>query len=121
LRNRTGGTNGAGDGNRTHGIQLGKLAFYFHEIQDSLKFSQLQIIAIISMPYGPRIPRTDLHGTHPLSRFSYFYGQYGQYEIRARLPVKAVLVVHRDDQRKTGAGDGDRTRNQRLGKPLLYH
>lgn len=22
---------------------------------------------------------------------------------------------------RTGAGDGDRTRNQRLGKPLLYH
>ena len=22
---------------------------------------------------------------------------------------------------KDGAGDGDRTRNQRLGKPLLYH
>ena len=22
---------------------------------------------------------------------------------------------------KSGAGDGDRTRNQRLGKPLLYH
>jgi hypothetical protein len=23
--------------------------------------------------------------------------------------------------RISGAGDGDRTRNQRLGKPLLYH
>ena len=22
---------------------------------------------------------------------------------------------------ESGAGDGDRTRNQRLGKPLLYH
>ena len=72
LRNRTGGTNGAGDGNRTHGIPLGKLAFYFHEIQNSLKFSRLQIIAIISMSYDPRIPRTDLHGTHPLSRFPTF-------------------------------------------------
>jgi hypothetical protein len=42
-------------------------------------------------------------------------------KFRVRLPVKAVLVVRRDEQRKTGAGDGDRTRNQRLGKPLLYH
>ena len=41
-------------------------------------------------------------------------------KFRVRLPEK-VLVVRRDEQRKTGAGDGDRTRNQRLGKPLLYH
>ena len=48
-----------------------------------------------------------------LSRFSYFYGQYGQYEISCAPPwpvaekavkerrrVKAVLVVRRDDQRE---------------------
>jgi hypothetical protein len=50
--------NGAGDGDRTRDIQLGKRAFYFPEIRNSLKFSRLQIIAIISMAYGLRIART---------------------------------------------------------------
>ena len=35
-----------------------KRAFYFPEIHNSLKFSRLQIIALISMSYGLRIPRT---------------------------------------------------------------
>ena len=35
--------------------------------------------------------------------------------------IVASSRVLPDDQRCCGAGDGDRTRNQRLGKPLLYH
>jgi len=45
-------------GHRTGDFQLGKPAFYFPEIHSSLKFSRLQIVAIISMSYGLRIPRT---------------------------------------------------------------
>jgi hypothetical protein len=66
-------------------------------------------------------PSHDLHSTPLLSPFSCFYGQYGQYEISCAPSCETVLVVRRDERRKTGAGDGDRTRNQRLGKPLLYH
>jgi hypothetical protein len=30
-------------------------------------------------------------------------------------------VLSYETYKSCGAGDGDRTRNQRLGKPLLYH
>jgi hypothetical protein len=32
----------------------------------------------------------------------------------------AALIARGDEPKNIGAGDGDRTRNQRLGKPLLY-
>jgi hypothetical protein len=53
-------------------------AFYFPGIHKSFKFSRLPIMAIISVFYGLRIPRTTCTGTPLLTRFSYFYGQYGQ-------------------------------------------
>jgi hypothetical protein len=52
------GKYGAGDRDRTGDIQLGKLAFYFPGIHKSFKFSRLPIMAIISIFYGLRIPRT---------------------------------------------------------------
>ena len=97
-----------------------KLAFYFPEIRNSLKFSRLQIIAIISMSYGLRIARTICTARLSWAGFHTFMDSMDSMKFRVFLPEK-VLVVRRDEQRKTGAGDGDRTRNQRLGKPLLYH
>ncbi len=54
-------------------------------------------------------PHTSLDKTHPvhLSVESTF--------------GRAPRIADEDEWREIGAGDGDRTRNQRLGKPLLYH
>ena len=60
---------------------------------NSFKLSWLPIMATISISYGLRIRRIDLHVVPPVSSCAYFCGQYGQYEIPRANPEKAVLVV----------------------------
>ena len=103
---------GAGDRDRTGDVQLGKLAFYFPRIQN---FPGIQPAASNGNHFNLLRPSHRLkwfaRRASRLSECSYFYGQY---EISSPPPRES-------SQTEIGAGDGDRTRNPRLGKPMLYH
>jgi len=61
-----------------------------------------------------------LHILSPISPISRDFGQYVQCRFLVFLRDDLRLEVEAEEL-NLGAGDGDRTRNQRLGKPLLYH
>lgn len=50
-----------------------------------------------------------------------FVWSVGQSEISHGTLSESCPGGGSDERKDIGAGDGDRTRNQRLGKPLLYH
>src|ERR1022692_3347315 len=95
--------------------------FYLPEIHNSLHCSRLQTMPIISISYGVRIARTIRMPRLPWAGFHSFVDSMDSTRFRVRGPVKAAVVVRGDEQREIGAGDGDRTRNHRLGKPMIYH
>ena len=72
------------------------------------------------MSYGLRIARTIRTPSLRWADFHPFVDSMDSTKFRLRLPGEAAVVVCWDEE-KIGAGDGDRTRNHRLGKPMLYH